>query len=548
MDKGGPADLVVSALPEAGLLRGPVPPPGVTDLREDYNAVVDLLDRPVAEGRRAGPALLTPPPEPSELSYADLADQVSRAGMVLGESGARREDRVALYADDSPAWVAAFLGAVRAGLVAVPLNTMVTPDETLSSLAIARPRVLLADGPRRTVIEPLLDRLPVRPRVITLDDPGPDGWSAAVQAAGRSSAADTLADEPALILFTSGTTGRSKGAVHAQRDLAVGRCFTALMGYGPHDRLWSTSKLFFAFALGSTVSSGLAAGASIVLHADRVTPERIAEVVGASRPTVLSSVPTLYARLVHAALDPSAFSSLRAAVSAGESLPADVARRFSERFGVEILEHIGCTEYIHPFAAIPPGAAKPGSVGPVMPGVEAAILVEGELARTGQFGDLWIRGPGVMDGYLHRRAATASTMAGGWLRTGDVARADEDGYLTMQGRSDEMMKVGGIKVSPVEVEAVLFDHPAVREVAVAGVPDPDHLVQPWAFVVPVPGTTTSDGLVAELQRWVKERMPRYAYPRRVVFVDDLPRTATGKVQRFRLINQVAQQGLDTGPA
>lgn len=515
---------VQPGLAPAAMLAGPPPPPGVSDLPAAYNVVADLLDEPVARGERPGPALVTAPPGSGEVSYGDLAALVARAGGALVAAGARREDRVAILADDSVDWVVGFLGAIRTGLVAVPLNTLLPPEDTLVALAVARPSVLLADAERRAAIEPLLERLEVRPRTIAIDGDWLDG-------AEPRPAAPTLADEPALILFTSGTTGEPKGAVHAQRDLAVGRCFSATMEYGPGDRLWSTSKLFFAFAVGSTLSSALAVGAAVVVSPGRVTPERVAEVLAATRPTVLASVPTVYARLLHADLDPGEFTSLRTATSAGETLPPEVGARIRERFGVDVHEHLGSTEYIHPFTATRPGAIHPGSVGPLMPGVEALILVDGRPAEVDEPGDLWVRGPAVMDGYRHRRAATAAALSGGWLRTGDVVRAGADGVLTVQGRSDDIMKVGGVKVAPAEVEAVLFEHPAVAEAAVVGVPDADGLVVPHAFVVPAPG---ADRDAAALQRWVKERMPRYAYPRRVTFVDDLPRTATGKVQRFRL--------------
>jgi benzoate-CoA ligase family protein len=515
----------------------------VLDLPVSYNAVVDLLDEPVGRGVRPGVALVTPPPDGGELSYADLAARVARAGSALRAAGARREDRVAILADDSVDWVVAFLGAVRAGLVAVPLNTLLPPEGTLAALAIARPAVLLADAERGEALAPLLDRLEVPPALVLVDGDGPDGWPARLARAAPLQAAATLADEPALILFTSGTTGAPKGAVHAHRDLAVGRCFADLMAYTSRDRLWSTSKLFFAFAVGSTLSSALSVGASVVVHRGRVTPQRVGEVLAATRPSVLASVPTVYARLSHADLDPGAFASLRTATSAGESLPPEVAARVRQRYGVTILEHLGSTEYIHPFTATRPGRVKPGSVGPVMPGVEAAIVVDDTRpAEVDEPGELWIRGPAVMDGYRHRRDATIAALQGGWLRTGDVAHADADGALTVQGRSDDLMKVGGVKVAPVEVEAVLHAHPAVEEVAVVGVPDEDGLVQPWAFVLPAPDYQPTAGLVVSLQAWAKDRLPRYAYPRRVEFVTDLPRTATGKVQRFRLLENVTRPG------
>ncbi len=519
--------MVTPGFDTPAMLSGPPPPPGVTDLPAEYNAVVDLLDEPVARGERRGLALVAPPPALAEMAYADLAARVACAGAVLGDAGAGREDRVAILADDSVDWVVAFLGAIRAGFVAVPLNTFLPPADTLVALRIARPRLLLVDAERRAGIEPLLDGLEVSPLVVGLDRE----WPSLLDAADPRAPASTLADEPALILFTSGTTGEPKGAVHAHRDLAAGRCFSALMGYGSDDRLWSTSKLFFAFAVGSTLSSALAVGASVVVNHGRVTPERVREVLAATRPTVLASVPTVYARLIHAGLDPVPFASLRMAISAGEALPPEVGARVRDQFGIEVHEHLGSTEYIHPFAATPPGAVRPGSVGPLMPGVEALILADGRPAEVGESGELWIRGPAVMDGYRNRRAATIATVSAGWLRTADVVRADKDGALTVQGRSDDIMKVGGIKVAPVEVEAVLLEHPSVAEVAVVGVPDADGLVAPWAFVVLAPG---ADREAPALQEWVKRRTPPQARPRRVWFVDDLPRTPTGKVQRFRL--------------
>jgi acyl-coenzyme A synthetase/AMP-(fatty) acid ligase len=518
-------------------LRGAPPPPGVVDLPDEYNVAGDLIDAGAA--RHGDACALVDASDRREVTYAGLADGTARASTVLADLGAVREGRVAVIADDSPEWIMATFGAMRAGMVAVPLSTLLPSEAIEAALELTRPQVVVVDAPRHEMVASLL---PDSAPIVSIDDTGPDGWRHRMGSADPAAPAATRADEPALILFTSGTTGQQKGAVHAQRDLANGRCFADLMGYDTTDRLWATSKLFFSFAIGSTLSAGLSAGASIVLNRGPVTPERIVEVVGQTRPTVISSVPSLFARLVHGEYDPEPFASLRHAVSAGEALPPEIAARVHRRFGVEILEHLGSTEFVFPFTATPPGRSRAGSVGPVMPGVEAMILNGDRLAEIGEPGDLWISGPSVMDGYLHNRAATRRALVHGWLRVGDVVQSDADGYLTVRGRSDDLFMSSGIKVSPVEIEIQLAEHEAVSEVAVVGGPTADGLTRPWAFVVPADGART-DGLDDELRTWVRERLPKHEAPRQIVLIDELPRTVTGKVRRFRLV-ETAREILD----
>jgi len=376
--------------------------------------------------------------------------------------------------------------------------------------------------------------------VLVAGPPGPfASWEEHVDKASPAlEAAATSRDDPAFWLYSSGSTGSPKGAVHLHHDMFVCAETYArqVLGIGAADRVFSAAKLFFAYGLGNAGYFPLSVGAHAVLYPPRPTPEAVFDVIERQRPTLFFGVPTLYAGML--ALNEAErrdVSSLRLCVSAGEALPAEMYARWRERFGVEIIDGMGTTELLHMCLSNRPGTARPGSSGRPVPGYEAAIVDDaGRPVPPGEIGNLRVRGDSIMDGYWNQPEKTRQTLQGDWLLTGDKYYQDGDGYYWYCGRSDDMLKVGGRWVSPVEVEATLIAHPAVLESAVVGHEGDDGLVKAKAFVVLKEPARASPALAAELQAFVKERIAPYKAPRWVEFVESLPKTATGKIQRFRL--------------
>jgi len=369
--------------------------------------------------------------------------------------------------------------------------------------------------------------------------PGMHAFTAAL--AGSTSVFDpapTLRDEPCFWLYSSGSTGTPKGTVHVHSSLIETAAFYAqgTLGLTDSDVVLSAAKLFFAYGLGNSLTFPLALGATAVLMAERTTPASIIARLRRHRPTVFSGVPTLYAALLASGELPSARElSLRVCNSAGEALPENIARRWRERTGVDIVDGIGSTEMLHIFISNRPDRIRHGTLGVPVPGFEAKIVDEnGTPVAAGEIGDLLVRGSTSAKFYWNQHARSRATFEGQWTRTGDRFRVDPHGDYVFAGRADDMLKVGGIYVSPIEVEAALNAHPAVHEAAVVGKEDGDRLIKPAAFVVLAQGFPASDALAGELKVFVKSRLAPYKYPRWIVFVADLPKTATGKVQRFKL--------------
>jgi benzoate-CoA ligase len=342
----------------------------------------------------------------------------------------------------------------------------------------------------------------------------------------------------AFWLYSSGSTGRPKGAVHLQHDMVVAAetYGKQVLGIRPTDRVYSAAKLFFAYGLGNAGYFPMSVGAESVLFPGRPTPDAVFDLIARHRPTIFFGVPTLYAAmLAREGSRPVDLSSLRLCVSAGEALPADLYRRWRERFGVEIIDGIGTTESGHIFLSNRPGAARPGSSGLPVPGYDCAIVDdEGRPVAPGEIGNLRVRGDSTMAYYWNQHDKTKATLFGPWIQTGDKYHQDADGYFWYDGRGDDMLKVGGIWVSPIEVEATLIQHDAVLEAAVVGHEDADRLVKPRAYVVLKDPARASDALADELRAFVKDRIAPYKYPRWIEFVPELPKTATGKIQRFKL--------------
>ncbi len=474
------------------------------------------------------------------ISYAELAALASRAGAALRELGVEREQRVAMLIADRPEFVATFLGAVRVGAVAVPLSTLLRPAEAIELVRHCGAVAVVAESAILEGLRPLLPSAPRLRVVVAVGGAAPDALSFdALCAASRIDVApaDTGPDDMCFWQYSSGTTGRPKAAMHRQSDLAfvAERYGRSVLGMTSEDRGFSIPKLFFSYGLGNSLALPLRYGATAVLHPSRPEPRTVFDVVRRERPTLFYAVPTAYAAMLAAAeaeSEKADLSSVRLCISAGEALPAPVFERWRERFGLEILDGIGSTEIGYICISNVPGRVRPGTSGQVIPGYGAKVAdAEGRPLPAGEIGDLWVRGASTFAGYWNDRDRTAQALRGDWVVTGDKYTVDEDGYYRYAGRADDMLKVGGIWVSPAEVEATLAAHPAVLECAVVGRPDRDALVKPAAFVVLRTGARATED---ELIGFVAERIAPYKRPRWVHFVADLPKTATGKIQRYKL--------------
>ncbi|MFT3772068.1 MAG: benzoate-CoA ligase family protein [Minicystis sp.] len=421
----------------------------------------------------------------------------------------------------------------------MPVNTLLTADDYDYLLRDSRARVIVVSAALHEKVAPILERQPFLEHVI-IDgaSPGPGLSLDALlaEASPALEAAPTTADDVAFWLYTSGSTGRFKGAVHLQADLVQTAELYAVgvLGIREDDRVFSAAKLFFAYGLGNALTFPLRVGATAILMAERPTPAAVRRRLVTHEPTIFCGVPTLFASLL---ADPelSTGRALRVCTSAGEALPKDLGDRWREKTGVDILDGIGSTEMLHIFISNRPGDVRYGTTGKVVPGYEVKILDEhGNVAPPGTVGDLWVSGPSSAVCYWNKRELSRSTFHGPWTRTGDHYVCDEEGYHTYQGRSDDMLKVGGIYVSPFEVEAALISHDKVLEAAVVAHKDEHALVKPKALVVLKDLAHASEALADELRAHVKARLAPYKYPRWVEFVKELPKTATGKIQRFKL--------------
>lgn len=503
-----------------------------------FNVATHFVDRHVAEERGDAIAFYC---EDRTLTYRHVHDLVNRTGNVLRELGVGMEQRVLLLCLDGPEFLGAFWGAIKIGAVPVPVNTMLRAADYLYFLEDSRARVAVVSAPLLAEAGPALAQAShLRHVLVAGGNPGTflSYEDRVAKASPVLEAAPTSRDDAAFWLYSSGSTGFPKGAVHRHHDMVVCTDTYArqVLEMRETDRVFSAAKLFFAYGLGNANYFPMGVGAESVLYPHRPTPDAVFEVITRHRPTLFFGVPTLYAAMLAMKDAERRFDlgSLRLCVSAGEALPAELYTRWRDRFGVEIVDGIGTTEILHIFMSNMTDALKPGSSGKVVPGYDAKVVDDdGRLVKPGEAGHLLVRGDSTMPFYWHNHEKSKATVVGDWIRTGDWYRVGEDGFYYCEGRSDDMMKVGGLWVSPIEVENVLIEHPAVVEAAVVGVPV-EGLNRMKAYVILREGHAGSAALVDELQKWCKERLQRYEYPHIVEFVPDLPKTITGKIQRFKL--------------
>ena len=513
-------------------------------LPRDYNAAHDLIARNLAAGRDGKLAYVD---DAGSYTYGDLADRVNRCANALVGLGLRPEERVLLCQLDTIDFPSVFLGAIKAGIVPIAANTLLTTADYDYMLRDSRARALIVSAPLLPAFTTILSSHPHLSHVIVSgasgDTAGHASLGALLAAASPAfTAAETTCDDVCFWLYSSGSTGPPKGTVHLHSSpiLTAELYAKPILGIREDDVVFSAAKLFFAYGLGNALTFPMSVGATTILMAERPTPAAVFARLKKHRPTIFYRVPTLFAALLaHPELPRREELALRCCTSAGEALPADIARRWTERLGVEILDGIGSTEMLHIFLSNRPGAVRPGTTGQPVPGYELRIVGDdGAPVTPGQVGELQIKGPTAAMGYWNNRDKTRDTFQGSWTRSGDKYSIDADGYYVYSGRSDDMLKVGGIYVSPVEVESALITHPAVLEAAVIGRADDEKLVKPQAYVVLKGGHAGTPALAEELRRHVKDRLAPYKYPRWIEFIDELPKTATGKIQRFKLRDRV----------
>jgi benzoate-CoA ligase len=508
------------------------------EIPRDYNFAADILDRNLRAGRAGKPAFID---HRGTWTYGQLAERVDRFGAVLRGKGLRREERIMLCLLDTIDWPTTFLGAIKAGVVPVAVNTLLTEDDYRFMLTDSRARLLVVSQALLPKFEPILAQCPDLAGIIVSGGASghPDTFEDLVVAAPMENyTAPTTRDDMCFWLYSSGSTGKPKGTVHVHASPRLTDELYAVptLGLSENDVCYSVAKLFFAYGLGNALTFPMSAGATTVLMDERPTPESVAALLKRHPVTVFYGVPTFYAAFLASPSAPGGGElTFRHCVSAGEALPEDVGRRWRDKYGCDILDGIGSTEMLHIFLSNRPGAVKYGTTGVPVPGYEVKLVDDdGQPAAPGEMGELLVRGPSSAIMYWNNREQSRRTFMGEWTRSGDKYRQDEDGCYVYCGRNDDMMKVSGLYVSPFEVEAALQTHDEVLECAVVAWADGDGLVKPKAFVVLKQGEGACDDLARVLQDHVKTRLAPFKYPRWIEFRGELPKTATGKIQRFKL--------------
>ncbi len=509
-------------------------------LADEFNAADYFIARHLREGRAQRIAIEC---GEAKVTYGQLYALVNQFGNALKSLGVRMEERVLLLLLDTPEFAVSFFGAIKIGAVPVPVNTLLKPDDYKYLLNNSRARVLIVTESLFPLIQSIARGELRHLEIIVVLGEAPSGTLSFHDLLQNHSPnlnpAPTRKDDAAFWLYSSGSTGQPKGCVHLQHDMVVSteRYAKATLNISEEDRFFSVAKLFFAYGLGNGLYFSLAVGGTSILLPGPPRPQSVFEVIERHRPTLFFSVPSNYVKLLaHAAANREFdLSSIRHAISAGEALPAAVFHRFKERFGVEILDAIGSTEALHMMISNIPGEVRPGSSGKVLPGFEAKIVDDNDRpVAAGEVGNLLVKADSTCAYYWNEHEKTKATIAGDWLRTGDKYHQDTDGYFWYDGRTDDMLKVSGVWVSPIEIEHVLGEHPAVQEVAVIFRKDADELSKPAACVVLRNGADGTPEIARELQEFVLQRLPIFKRPHWIEFLPELPKTATGKVQRYKL--------------
>jgi benzoate-CoA ligase family protein len=514
--------------------------PNKINYSDVFNVAVPFIDRHLGEGR--GEKIALKVHGGGNVTYATLAEHVSRAGNALLDLGILKGDRVLMIVKDSAEFYYLFWGAIKAGILPVPLNTLLRAKDYAYMIENSEATAVVYSPEYTIEVEPALNQSPHKPKVVLMTDG--DGETIAKHMSTASKdliAAATKPNDDCFWLYSSGTTGGPKGVVHAHKDMVVTSQYYAvgILNITVNDICFSAAKLFFAYGLGNAMTFPLWVGAQAILLPGPPTPDACHEVIETYKPTIFYGVPTLYAAQLKAMETDKKnnpdFSSIRVCTSAGEALPPDLLKRWVDKTSIPLLDGIGTTEILHIFLSNQIGNTKPGASGLAVPGYQGKVVdSNGKEVQTGETGDLMITGDSLLKLYWRNPEKTADAIRNGWMYTGDTYYQDEDGFFFCCGRSDDMLKVGGIWCSPVEIENTLVEHPKVLEAAIVGREDDEQLTKPQAFIVLNDPNNAGVELEQELLEHCKSNLARYKYPRWFNFVDDLPKTATGKIQRFKL--------------
>ena len=509
------------------------------EVPEKFNITGLLVDSHIGQGRGLEAAVFY---RDKYLTYEDVYHEVNKTGNMLKSLGVRREQRVLILLPDCPEFIYTFLGAIKIGAVPVPLNTMLNAKDYAYYLYDSRAVALVVAAELLPQVKGVLPQATELKEVIVVGEGRSvyRNYAELVSAASPElMPAETSRDDACYWLYSSGSTGMPKGTIHLHHDMvfAVNFLDQAVTNIRPGDRIFSVSKMFFSYGNNNSIFMPFLSGVPVILLPERPEPRRIREIVEKHRPTVYFGVPSSYSAILRSAEEGLRFdfSSVRLFISAGENLPKTLLEKWQQRFGAEILDGIGSTEAGHIFICNRPGEIRPGSSGRALPGYEFRIVDENDHeVPVGAVGELKLKSDGVAAGYWNKHHKTKKTFVGEWLYTGDQFSIDGDGYFWYSGRSDDMIKVGGIWVSPIEVEDALLGYPCVKECAVVGAMDRDGLIKLAAHVVLNNGYDPGEQMTRELRDFVKTTAGAFKAPRWVNYVTELPRTASGKIQRFKL--------------